>query len=96
MGYSEDKYSLMHVILSGLAGVEDLKIIFSNMLTYYHKYQRVTYSEVLKSLHEFKKEEESAQIFAYIKFRLEMLVDDDYFQMCIEKYDGIVSNLNFI
>ena len=91
MGYSEDKYSLMHVILSGLAGVEDLKIIFSNMLTYYHKYQRVTYSEVLKSLHEFKKEEESAQIFAYIKFRLEMLVDDDYFQMCIEKYDGIVS-----
>lgn len=94
MGYSEDKYSLMHSILDNLAGGRrDLCTIYCDLLRYYYAYQRATYSEVLKVLQEFNKEAESMQIFAYIKFRLETLVDDDFFSMCEKKYENqIVEN----
>ncbi len=81
MGYVESKESAMQLIINSLSSNDELQQTFEYIANYCNKYKRMSYSEALKMLHELKKEEESAQIFAYIQFKLEMLTDDKLFQM---------------
>lgn len=94
MGNIESKQSKMQLIINSLSGDDDLKDTFFYIVEYYSKYKKISYSEALRMLHVINKEEESAQIFDYMLFRLEMLVSDDFFPIFISYAKERNSELN--